>query len=156
MRWIAVLFAVTMLAAAPATWAQEHAACGEPARSAAVRDSTQLRKMAAACDNPAISALYYNRAAHLELLAEAHVMSGLIAFRPSSSNSSLLSYRIYIAMIEALAPVWFPRVEERIAFLNAEYERRSEIARLRLRGYDPLANRLERQSGALPLPTSVD
>lgn len=156
MRLMTVLCAVTMLAVAHVSWAQEHPACANLAHTAKQRDSKQLRSIAASCSNPSVRELYYNRALHLELVTEAKVMEGLIEFRAPHSSNTMLGHQMYIALIEAVAPVWFPDLQERLEFLNGEYERRGEIARLRLRGYDPLADRLERQSGGLPLPTSVD
>ncbi|KPK40820.1 MAG: hypothetical protein AMJ69_01025 [Gammaproteobacteria bacterium SG8_47] len=156
MRLLTVVCLVCALGTTPTSWAQEHYACNDTALGSALRDSAQLRTIAASCTNRPISELYYNRASHLDLVDEARVLDGLIAFGAHGSSDTLLGYQMYIAMIESFAPVWFPRLEDRVLFLNAEYERRGEIARLRLRGYDPLADRLERQSGGLTMPVRID
>ncbi len=47
-------------------------------------------------------------------------------------------------MLEALAPLWFPDADARIEFLRNEYDHRGEVVELRLRGFDRIADRLER------------
>lgn len=76
---------------------------------------------------------------------EGRVLSGLIPYRRHESNVDFDAYRIYMALLESLTPVWFTANRERLEFLNSEYTRRMEIAELRLRGYDLQADQLERQ-----------
>jgi len=103
----------------------------------------KIRNLAQNCDNPALADLYYKRAYHLDLLARnSDSDSGLIVF--GGQRSSLAEYRLYMAMLEAMAPSRLPDSEQRINFLRREYEHRVEIEELRLRGFDRLADRLER------------
>lgn len=108
--------------------------------------SDELASIALACESEAVKQLFYNRAHHQELINESHQYSRLIPYSNRSSGQHLYSYRFYIAMIEAMAPVWYPDAEARIRFLNTEYEYYNEIVELRLQGYDNLADQLERSS----------
>ncbi len=90
--------------------------------------------------------LYYHRAYHADLLAEGNALADLIPYTQGEGSYHFQSYRMYMALIEAFAPNWYSDPVERVGFLNAEYERRAEIAELRLRGYDRRADRLERQT----------
>ena len=67
-------------------------------------------------------------------------------YSDDSNSVRIDSYSLYMALIEQMAPVWYPDASARVAFLNHEYDRRSEIARLRLRGYERVADQLEHTS----------
>lgn len=62
------------------------------------------------------------------------------------NNPDLETYQIYIGLIEAFAATLYPDPVERLNFLTQEYSRQIEIAELRLRGYDNLADRMERDT----------
>ncbi|HUT41542.1 MAG TPA: hypothetical protein VM011_09390 [Gammaproteobacteria bacterium] len=49
------------------------------------------------------------------------------------------SHGLHMLLLDQLAPPYYPSVWERVAFLNAEYGIRNEIAELLLRGYGKLA-----------------
>jgi hypothetical protein len=51
-----------------------------------------------------------------------------------------------MALLEQMTPIWYPDSAGRVDFLNHEYDRHGEIARLRLRGYDHVADHLEREA----------
>ncbi|MGD8497260.1 MAG: hypothetical protein PVG82_00040 [Chromatiales bacterium] len=140
------LLIILTLAASGVALAQEHPACSDLDYRYETHSSKGLRTIAASCGIPAIANLYYNRAYHADLVAEGTTLAGLIAHSPNRSGARFESYRLYMAMVEQLAPTWYPDTSERVRFLNREYDRRGEIARLRLRGYDHLADRLEREA----------
>jgi hypothetical protein len=52
---------------------------------------------------------------------------------------------MFMTLVELFASRRFPKWTDRLVFLNGEYRKHNEIAELRLRGYDRLADRLERQ-----------
>lgn len=126
--------------------AQEHPACSDLGYRHQIHSSKELRGIAESCQAKPIANLYYNRAYHVDLVAEGRGLAGLITYSPANGRAHFDAYRLYMAMLEELAPAWYPDPAERIAFLNSEYDRRGEIARLRLRGYDHLADRLEREA----------
>jgi hypothetical protein len=125
--------------------AQEHEACVDLNYDYQSQTAKQLRAIAATCQSDRISHLYYNRAYHVDLLKEGETMSHIDALYSRGLIHYIESYRIYIALIEAFAPNWYPDVEARAAFLNQEYDHRGEVAELRLHGYDRLADVKEKQ-----------
>jgi hypothetical protein len=143
MKASGILFVATM-----AVWglaqADEHPACRDLDFPYASLSSGELRVIARSCAKEEIASLYYRRARHAELLDEGEVLSGLIPYSRREQSSHFDTYRIYIAFLEAFAAVWYPDAGARAAFLNKEYDRLGEVAELRLRGYDNLADRLER------------
>ena len=103
-----------------------------------------VRALAEHCDNPELADLYYKRAYHLELIERNYAsQAGIYAYHRGYPPIS--EYRLYIAMLESLAPVWFPEVKARADFLRSEYDHRGEVVELRLRGFDRIADRLERK-----------
>lgn len=133
------LFCLSALAGAESS-------CSDTAAPFEQLSSDELVSIAAACESEALKQLFYNRAHHQELIEETHQYSRLIPYSKRDSSQHLYGYRFYIAMIEAMAPVWYPDAKARIRFLNTEYEYCNEIVELRLQGYDNLADRLERSS----------
>ena len=130
--------------ASGAALAQEHAACNDHEYQYEMHTPGELRTIAASCKSTPIANLFYNRAYHYDLVSEATALAELIVYSDSSNAVRLASNRLYVALLEQMAPIWYPDWSERVAFLNREYDRRDEIARLRLRGYDHIADRLER------------
>lgn len=125
--------------------AQEHRACRDADYPYQARSAAELRAIAVSCRPGPMAELYYYRAYYLDLITEAAAMSSLVVRLNPEYRHRFESHRLYMALIEVLAPVWFEQADERVAFLNAEYARAMEVAELRLRGYDRLADRLERQ-----------
>jgi hypothetical protein len=134
-------------------WAGEHPACQDLAYDYHANSAAGLREIARTCHDPAIARLYYNRAYHLDLIHRAREQSDLISYSSRSGQylatpervRQMESYQLYMALIEAMAPRWFDDPAERIAFLNEEYDRHGELAELRLKGYDHLADFKERE-----------
>jgi hypothetical protein len=126
--------------------AQPQPACGRPAEPYAQHAAEVLRAIAASCATPEIARLFNNRARHRELLSELRIMAGVERAGPDDGTARLEAYRIFIALAEALA--WRgppqPADEATIRHLNAAYERATEVAELRLRGYDRVADHRER------------
>lgn len=145
MKLMKLLIALA-LSGSGAALAQEHPACHDLGYRYEAHASEELRRIAASCASKPAAKLYYNRAYHADLVVEGRTLAGLIAYSPAHGGARFEAYRLYMGLLEQLAPVWYPDPAERIAFLNSEYDRRGEIARLRLRGYDHLADRLEREA----------
>lgn len=143
---LSLLFLV--LIAISVTQANDHTACGDPAYPHALQSSDQLRVIAAACSDPAVSELFFNRAHHADLVADAEALARRHPLRQGNARERFHTYQAYVTFIEALAPVWFPDATERARFLNSEYRRHGEIAELRLNGHHRLADRIE-QGAAL-------
>ena len=125
--------------------ATEHPACSNFSSSHIEKTSSELRSIAATCQNEHVAQLFYNRAYHKDLLLEGNALSGIILHNSESYEYQLSAYRLFIALVEEIAPLYYPNVDHRISFLNQVYERRSEVVELRLRGYDKLADRLEKK-----------
>ena len=138
------LIMLLALGASESAFAQEHAACNSLTYAYEDHAPDELRMIAASCDSKPVANLYYNRAHHSELVSEAAILAGLIAYSDDANRLHLDAYRLYMALIEQMAPVWFSDPVARVNFLNHEYDRRNEIAHLRLRGYDRMADRLEK------------
>lgn len=127
------------------TLAQEHMACHNLDYDYQQQTSEQLRAIAASCKSSNVSHLYYNRAYHADLLKEGEALSGIVAASGRDLTRHIEAYRMYIALIEAFATSWYPDSEARAVFLNQEYDRRGEVAELRLHGYDRLADLKDKQ-----------
>ena len=121
----------------------EHPACEQADYPFWRHPAAELRMIAETCAAIDVSRLYYLRAYHADLVAEGRVLAGLIPYEGRDANIDFDSYRVYMALVETLTPVWFSEDRDRLEFLNEEYTRRMEIAELRLRGYDLQADQLE-------------
>jgi hypothetical protein len=130
-----------------AVHAAERRGCDNLGWPQAGASSADLRDLAARCESGDAAALFYNRAYHLDLLER---YRSLIRLTPASGQEDFKdyhAYRIFIGLTEALAD---QRRRESgrqpTAWLNSVYDRATEIAELRLRGYDLQADRLERDA----------
>ncbi len=130
--------------------ADEHAACKQPGSYEGYSAQTLLA-IAHSCKAPEVADLYYNRANHLVQMRK------YIEFERSLHNLDAVggiayidSYRILIGLAEALLNKSLNIDAGSIKRLNRIYEHSSEIAELHFKGYDLLANRLERQLGQNP------
>ena len=136
---------ITVIALASALWQNhEPAACRNLDFDYTHLSVSELTEVAAACDDEAMAKLYYNRAYYADLLAS----------DASTGFDSRLSYltqshRLYMGMVEAFAPHWYPDKNARLAFLNGQYEQMAAIAELKLRQIKRLA---DRSRTPLPLP----
>ena len=138
------LLMLVSLTASGAVRAGEHPACSDPDYTYQAHTSAELRTIAASCKSTPIANLYYNRAYYADLVSEATTLAELIAYSDNSSSVNLEAGRLYMALLEQMAPIWYPDSATRAAFLNREYDHHAEIAALRLQGYDRMADRLER------------
>ncbi|MEW8351869.1 MAG: hypothetical protein AB2687_26490, partial [Candidatus Thiodiazotropha taylori] len=70
---------------------------------------------------------------------------GLLQYGEKDDDSYIESYRIHIAMIEAFSShdLLTDKRNRTLETLNRIYEQSHEIAELRFRGYDLIADRLE-------------
>lgn len=127
--------------------ASEHPACLDLNMRYEKFSSEQLRDIAESCKEKYLRSLYYHRAYHADLVEESETYAELETFRKNTVKESITSYAMYIALVEALSSSWFPERNKRAAFLNVQYEKHTEIAELRLHGYDNLAERLINQTG---------
>lgn len=125
--------------------AQDHPACANLDYVYQNDSSKQLRAIAASCRSPAIAQLFYNRAYHKDLVKEGETLSLMVSLFSPDVTRHFEAYRLYIALIEAFAPLWYADPQTRVAFLNREYDRRGEVAELRLHGYDRLADLKEKR-----------
>ncbi|UCB54895.1 MAG: hypothetical protein JSW45_13330 [Thiotrichales bacterium] len=137
------LLMLPALPASGAALAQEHPACRNIAYHYEAHISDEPRSMANSCPSTSIANLHYIRVYHPDLVTEATALAGLISYSDNSSNVHFEAYRLYIALHEQMAPIGYPDSAARVALLNREYDRRVEIASLRLRGYDQVADHLE-------------
>jgi hypothetical protein len=162
-RHALVFFTCYFLASGIAA-AAEHPACRDADYSYSNLSSTEMRVIAASCKSEAFARLYYNRAYHADMVKEAKAQSDITVFSPDDATfhgtpervRDFEAYRMYIELIEAFAPVWYKDPQERIAFLNKEYDRLGEIAELRLRGYGLIADYMEAQQGTDKVQAGTD
>jgi hypothetical protein len=125
------------------------AACSTQTLAAPHNSPQLLRQVAPTCDSAALTDLLYNRAYHAELLERYRSVMRLEGYRGQDDARDYHAYRIFIGLSEALAqsPALQSRAEgQAAAWLNSVYDRATEIAELRLKGYDLIADRLERQA----------
>jgi hypothetical protein len=111
--------------------------------------AAELRERAATCESKEGTTLLYNRAYHLDLLGR---YRSVIRLQPGSGQEDFKhyhAYRMFIGLTEAFAAYRGDRDEPPAALLNLVYDRATEIAELRLRGYDLQADRLERETWSL-------
>jgi len=139
------LLVVLIMVSSSAALANESPACHDHESSYINSSAKELRSIAVSCEDKGIAQLFYNRAYHKYLLSEGKALSGIILHNSESSAYQFTAYSLYIAMVEELAPLYYPDAQQRIEFLNTVYERRSEVVELRLKGNDRLADALERK-----------
>ncbi len=136
---------VLWLAGAGAYAGDEPVACSETGHDWYTLPASELRTIAGRCTSRAFADLNYNRAYYRDLLDENAAVSGLIPYSSGESQPNMESFGVYMLLIEQLAPLYFPSVTDRVAFLNAEYDIRNEISELWLHGYGTLAARRSEQ-----------
>jgi hypothetical protein len=145
MKKLLLLFGALLLGASPLQ-ADEHAACWDMDYPFEKHSPQELRQIAASCRSALVSRLYSQRAEYADLVKEHQLLSSMAIQSRGGNNPDLETYRIYIGLIEAFAATLYPDPVERLYFLTEEYSRQIEIAELRLRGYDHLADRMEQET----------
>jgi len=144
-RWFAAFFLLCV--ASPVFAANQHPACLNPRATAQSYAIDELFAIARSCREEAVADLFYNRAQHRQLLEKyQRFENSLIHYGDRDHRAYIESYRIYIGLAEAFSLRPFTQNEKlTLARLNRAYEQSFEIAEMRFRGYDLIADRLERK-----------
>ncbi|MES9940709.1 MAG: hypothetical protein ABW104_14645 [Candidatus Thiodiazotropha sp. 6PLUC2] len=144
MHWIIVLFFVFIAGAS----AQEHPACHDLQLSEPAFTSKELLTIARSCSAPEVAELYFNRAQHIRLLNRYIIFEkSLINYGNRESEAYIESYKVHMALVEAFfsKDLLSGNGGVVLAELNRIYEQSSEIAELRFKGYDLIADRLQQK-----------
>jgi len=121
----------------------EHPACNDVDHPFRHLSPVELRDIADQCQNPAMSALMANRAQHAELVQDHAYFERITRIQRSRAEWHMDINVIFLGLVEVFSDEMGLSEEQRISVLDATYSRANEIAELRLRGYDPQAERLE-------------
>jgi len=137
------LACITLLfASLNAQGADDHAACNTVTYNWFDHSSDELRHIASTCESGYFSELNFHRAYYIDLVNEATATAGLIDYVRTENRANLSAYKFHMMLAEQLARHLYPTRVGQLLFLNGEYEVNNEIAELRLRGYNNLADRL--------------
>jgi hypothetical protein len=130
----------------PAT-AHEHPACRDLAIASEGFSRDELLTIAQSCRVPEVSELYLNRAYYLHILETYERFErSLLHYGEQGHRAYIEAYRIHIGLAEAFACDLLRQPDRSVLQrLNRVYDESSEIAEMRFRGYDLIANRLERK-----------
>lgn len=148
-NWQPVVLAGLLACAATAAAQSPAPNCSPAVLSGQQHSPELLRQAAPTCSSQSQTDLLYNRAYHAELLDRYRSILQLETYRGQEDARNYHAYRIFIALSEALAQsraLASAGDGQAVAWLNSVYDRASEIAELRLKGYDLIADRLERQA----------
>ncbi len=142
-----ILGALLLLAGYATSAMGQHAACQQLNIHSEKYSQKDLLDIAKSCRDPAVSALYYNRAYHLRMLEKYRFFErSLSHYRGDAGQAYIDAYRIHIGLAEAfLAKQLTTNKIEAVRRLNEIYDQSSEIAEMRFKGYDLLANRMQRE-----------
>lgn len=138
------LVLLAMLSLAPAH-AADTTVCTSEGLEFLSLSARELAAVAGDCDDPALRSLFRRRARHQQIVSSFRILSRLHMGPQARYGTDPDAVRMHMALVEALAPNWFPERAERVRFLNAQYEHRIRVADLRLKGHDLAAARLERE-----------
>jgi hypothetical protein len=142
-RWLLGL--AILIGAWPAV-AEEHSVCQAEIGLNEHYTAEALLSIAATCRVPEVAELFFNRAHHLRMLEKYERFErSLLHFGDRDHRAYIEAYRIHIGLAEAFASERLQR-QDRVALrhLNRIYDESAEIAEMRFRGYDLIADRLER------------
>lgn len=124
----------------------EHIACRQPN---VYQDYSAeiLFSIAQSCKVAEVADLFFNRANHIQRVEKYLQFEHSLHNLDVGGNIAYIdSYRIHIGLAEALfSKALTLDAIQTISRLNHIYERSGEIAELRFRGYDLIADRLERE-----------
>jgi len=144
-RWLLTLY----LLSGGVGFAQtdQHPACLDPGLDGTRYPTEFLYAVASSCQAEEVANLFYNRALHRQLLEKYQRFErSLLHFGNRDHLSYIESYRIYIGLAEAFSQRLIDRGDPAaVRRLNRVYEQSGEIAEMRFRGYDLIADRLERK-----------
>ena len=126
--------------------ADQDPACQAPGLKERAYTIDRLMEIAHSCRVPEVAELFYNRAQYRRQLEKfTRFERALVHYGDRDNMAYIESYRIFIGMAEAFAEDRLSSLDEAaLRQLNLAYERSGEIAEMRFRGYDLIANRLER------------
>jgi hypothetical protein len=125
--------------------ADEHVACQQPNTYDGYGVET-LISIAQSCKVTEVADLFYNRANHIRQLQKYFQFEHRLNKRHAENVAYIDAYRIHVGLAEALlSKALMPGSTQTISRLNRIYERSGEIAELRFRGYDLIANRLQQR-----------
>ncbi|MEJ2618658.1 MAG: hypothetical protein P8163_00065 [Candidatus Thiodiazotropha sp.] len=128
------------------TASQEHPGCRNLPLSDPGVTSAELLAIAQSCESPQVADLYFHRAQHIRLLKKyAEFERGLQHFSETDDSGYVESYRMHIALVEVFSShdLLTEKRDQTLHKLNKIYEQSQEIAELRFKGYDLIADRLE-------------
>jgi hypothetical protein len=127
--------------------AHEHPACRDLVIASEGFSRDELLTIAQSCRVPEVSELYLNRAYHLRMLEKYERFErSLLHYGDRDHRAYIEAYRIHIGLAEAFASELLQQEDSSVLQrLNRVYDESSEIAEMRFRGYDLIANRLERK-----------
>jgi hypothetical protein len=133
--------------ASPLFAADQHPACLNPRGTDQSYAIDELFTIARSCKQREVADLFYNRAQHRQLLEKyRRFENSLIHYGDRDHLAYIESYRIYIGLAEAFSLSLYAEDNKLvIARLNRVYEQSGEIAEMRFKGYDLIADRLERK-----------
>ncbi len=143
-RWLVALLMMNLV------WpvmGEEHPACLEVSASSESYRLDELRRIARSCREPEVAELYFNRAHHQQMLAKYDRFErSLLHYGDRDNRAYIESYRIHIGLAEAFASVSLRQRDlQAVRRLNRLYDEIGEIAEMRFKGYDLIADRLERK-----------
>ncbi len=144
LRW---LLGLAILACGWQAVAEEHPACQTRIGLNAQHTAEALLAIAATCRVPEVAELFFNRAHHLRMLEKYERFErSLLHFGDRDHRAYIESYRIHIGLAEAFASERLQRQDRSaLRHLNRIYDESAEIAEMRFRGYDLIADRLQRK-----------
>lgn len=123
--------------------ADEHSAC-QQLNNYEDYDVETLLSIAQSCKVTAVADLFYNRANHIRQVNKYLQFEHELSNGDNVNIAYIDAYRIHIGLAEALLSKALTADSiETLNRLNRIYERSGEIAELRFKGYDLLANRLQ-------------
>lgn len=158
-RTLIALPAVLTLALSMGTFATAASAAEAEARPASCSANQALhinlpgdtlRQLAAACGDGPVSRLFNNRAYTSDIEHDYQTYLQLIPYQRAGSRDQVdyYAYRMFLGLAEAFAPKAAETSAARVEWLNQAYEQANELAELRMKGYDRLADRRAREMQA--------
>jgi hypothetical protein len=125
--------------------AGEHPACYQPFSSPEPKFPILSSSIPVNCEHPELTRLNSNRAQLYELMSDFNSLNRGISAN-KSAQAYYEAYRIFIGLAESFAVRAMARGDlTALDRLNETYRQYIEITELRLKGYDLIADRLERE-----------
>ncbi len=138
------LVLLALLSLAPAH-ASDSKSCTSQGLEFLTLSAGELAAVAADCEDSELRSLFRRRARHQQIVSSFRILARLQMGHQARHGTDPDAVRLHMALVEVMAPIWFPNDAKRVDFLNAQYQHRIRVADLRLRGHDLAAARLERE-----------